>query len=70
MTGEQTRRLLRIEGVRDVVGENAIRRHVLAIEGIRELELDPVSGLVDVVGERRAVERAVDAIRDLGYTVR
>jgi len=43
---------------------------VLAIEGIRELELDPASGWVDVVGERRAVERAVDAIRDLGYTVR
>jgi hypothetical protein len=70
MTGEQTRRLLRIEGVRDLVGENDIRRHVLAIEGIRELELDPASGWVDVAGERRAVERAVDAIRDLGYTVR
>ncbi|MFC5972951.1 heavy-metal-associated domain-containing protein [Halomarina salina] len=70
MPGEQTRRLLRVEGTTGVVSENAIRRDVFEIEGVRELEIDLTSGWVDVVGDASAVDRAVDAIRELGYRVR
>ena len=70
MPGDQTRRLLRVEGARDVVSENAIRRCVFEVEGVRELEIDLASGWVDVVGDATAVDRAVDAIRELGYRVR
>lgn len=70
MPGERTRRLLRVDGATGAANENAIRRRVFEVDGVRELEVDLPGGLVDVVGDGPAVERAIDAIRDLGYRVR
>lgn len=70
MPREQTRRLLRVEGAHEVVDENLIRRRVFQVDGVRAFEFDRVSGWVDLVGDADAVERAVAAIRELGYRVR
>ncbi|MWG36755.1 heavy-metal-associated domain-containing protein [Halomarina oriensis] len=70
MRREQTRRLLGVDGATGVAAENAVRRAVLGVEGVHELEIDLGSGWVDVVGEDGAVERAAEAIRALGYSVR
>ncbi|MFD1515217.1 hypothetical protein [Halomarina rubra] len=70
MPEEQTRRLLRVEGASEVLDENTIRRRVFQVDGLTEFEFDRMSGWLDLVGDTEAVERAVVAIRDLGYHVR
>ena len=40
MPTERTRHLLRVEGATGVDSENAIRRHVFAVDGVRGLEID------------------------------